>query len=370
MITVDGSWRCRIQRNAAALVWLPVLLVDPALNLPVQGKLWAALLLVAMAASAGVAVISGPVHRGCSRRLPIAALLVLAAATLTGTVGYGPHWLTPWLLLAITVAAVLRGGLAAAALVAVTLAAVVTVWWTGGTWDQLWTQAFTVLLAGFATLAFVQLIDTVGELRRTREELARRAVIEERERFSSDLHDLLGHSLSVIVVKAQAVRRLVDRDPAAATQHAEDIETVGRGALTDVRQAVDGYRGSTLEDEVIRARWALKAAGIETQFVGSPLPLPAFVDETLTWVVREGVTNVLRHSTAQRCRIEIRQINGETCLELSDDGIGATRSQDGRVGGLEGLRHRLASAHGRLDIAPSPSGFRLTASVPQQVPHR
>ena len=113
-----------------------------------------------------------------------------------------------------------------------------------------------------ASTAFTRLLETVAELRRTRAELARVAVAEERERFSRDLHDLLGHTLSVMVVKAQAVRRLAATDPDAAAEHAADIERVGRTALLDVRQAVDAMRAPSLSEELVGARDALEAAGI------------------------------------------------------------------------------------------------------------
>ena len=128
----------------------------------------------------------------------------------------------------------------------------------------MWTEGFVVLLAGLASAAFAALLDTVAELRRTRAELARVAVAEERERFSRDLHDLLGHTLSVMVVKAQAVRRLAAQDPDAAAAHAADIEQIGRQALVDVRQAVDAMRAPTLAEELDGARRALDAAGIAT----------------------------------------------------------------------------------------------------------
>jgi two-component system sensor histidine kinase DesK len=111
-----------------------------------------------------------------------------------------------------------------------------------GSTAGIWSEGFVVLLAGVTTAMFLRLIETIEELRRTREELARVALAEERERFSRDLHDLLGHTLSVIVVKAQAVRRLVDRDPAAAAAHGGDIERVGREALVEIRQAVGDAR--------------------------------------------------------------------------------------------------------------------------------
>jgi two-component system sensor histidine kinase DesK len=192
-------------------------------------------------------------------------------------------------------------------------------------------------------------------------------VAEERERFSRDLHDLLGHTLSVMVVKAQAVRRLVHSDPDAASQHAADIEQVGRSALLDVRQAVDAMRAPSLAEALAGAQRALDAAGIRTS-VTSPTVMPDEVDGALAWVVREGATNVLRHSGASHCRIELSNGSGRLLLTMSDDGVGGpaqgTGHEVGRQGGLDGLRRRLVAAGGTLDVEPGADGFRLTATVP------
>ena len=122
--------------------------------------------------------------------------------------------------------------------------------------------AFTVLASGFGTYAFYRLTEVVAELHRTRAQLAAVAVREERQRMSRDLHDLLGHSLSLIVVKAEAVRRIGTDDPDAVVAHASDIEAIGRRALNQVRQAVAGYRGNGLADELANAEEALRAAGV------------------------------------------------------------------------------------------------------------
>ena len=155
--------------------------------------------------------------------------------------------------------------------------------------------AFTVLASGFGTYAFYRLTEVVAELHRTRAQLAAVAVREERQRMSRDLHDLLGHSLSLIVVKAEAVRRIGTDDPDAVVAHARDIEAIGRRALNQVRQAVAGYRGNGLADELANAEEALRAAGVRGVVDGpDPLPPAVAADATLGWVVREAVTNVLR----------------------------------------------------------------------------
>ncbi|KAA9378615.1 hypothetical protein F5972_16570 [Microbispora cellulosiformans] len=213
----------------------------------------------------------------------------------------------------------------------------------------------------------------IGELARTREQLAAAAVSAERLRFSRDLHDLLGHTLSMVVVKAEAVRRLAPRDVAAAVRHAEDIEAIGRQALTEVREAVTGYRDASLAYELDTARAALAAAGIDCEVRESGPALPREADVLLSWVVREGVTNVVRHSGARRCVITLRRDRDPVLVEVSDDGAPATDSAGGEAGevreqdgsGLRGLRERLAAAGGRLRATRLPRGFVLAAEIPR-----
>ena len=213
---------------------------------------------------AGCAVVIGltATPAGQDRRTYL-AFSTLVAATFAGATHGDAQWLPTWILVGNAVPVVLRGRwLAVGGAVIVGASA-----WAG--WrvtphegSRAWSEAFVVLLAVLANTAFTRLLETVAELRRTRAELARVAVAEERERFSRDLHDLLGHTLSVMVVKAQAVRRLVATDPDAAAEHAADIERVGRTALLDVRQAVDAMRAPNLPEELLGARDALEAAGI------------------------------------------------------------------------------------------------------------
>ena len=363
MTDVSRSLRCAVQRYASIVIWLPVLVLAPLLNLhgsPAQVA-FQLLLVATMIGACLVAVTTGdPVQQG---RTPYVALAVLAAAAVLGST-QGEGWLSPWILLIITTPAVLRGWPSIIAIPVITVCEMVASWLLGDRGAIFWTTAGGVLLAGIATTSFLRLIETVEELRRTRNELARVAVVEERERFSRDLHDLLGHTLSVMVVKAEAVRRLAGRDPEAAAAHAADIEQVGRQALVDVREAVDAMRVPTLAEELDGARRALDAAGIRADIPAYDGSLSPLADETLAWVVREGVTNVLRHSGAGSCRFELRNGNGELRLSLRDDGIGGPTPANGREGGLDGLRRRVVAAGGRLEVEPDADGFRLTASVP------
>jgi two-component system sensor histidine kinase DesK len=183
-------------------------------------------------------------------------------------------------------------------------------------------------------------------------------VEQERLRFARDLHDLLGHSLSLIVVKAELTQRLAGRDPAGARQEAAEIEAVGRQALAEVRQTVSGYRHLHLDDELRRAKDALADAGIETVIRAADEPLPSDLDDAFGWVVREGTTNVIRHSGAGSCVIALTG----TTLEIRDDGKGAKGRAQGN--GLRGLGERMATVGGRLSTVDNGGGFVLRASVP------
>jgi two-component system sensor histidine kinase DesK len=205
------------------------------------------------------------------------------------------------------------------------------------------------------------------ELGRARAELARMAVAEERERFARDLHDLLGHSLSVIALKAELAGRLLpDRAQEAAGEIAE-LEEVARGALSEVRDAVSGYRQPTLDDELAGAQMALSAAGIKAEVVRSPAALDPAVEGILAWAVREGATNVIRHSGAHHCKMTISSTPGDAGVEVVDDGLGsaATRRNGGSGHGLEGLEERARSMHGRLEAGAAPGGgYRLAVTLP------
>ena len=347
-------WVCQAQRYAAVLVWVPVLVGVPLLALhggAAQTAGQIAVLLVTAAAAVAVVMTERA-----------AALVVLAVAVVAGST-QGEGWTILWGLLAITAPVVLRGRPLAATIGAATVGSAVTTWVAGDVGNAFWISVAGVLLAGAATTAYLRLLEANAALRRTRAELARVAVAEERERFSRDLHDLLGHTLSVMVVKAQAVRRLVERDPQAAAAHASDIERIGRDALVDVRRAVDAMRSLSLCDELEGARQALDAAGIRAEVVPFPGRLPEPVDETLAWVVRESATNVIRHSGAAQARFALSDIDGDVELSVVDDGVGGS-VHGTREGGLDGLRRRVAAAGGRLDLDAGPEGFRLVARVP------
>ncbi len=221
---------------------------------------------------------------------------------------------------------------------------------------------YGTLTSGFIIATFLRLFATIRQLRETRGELARTAVSEERLRFARDLHDLLGHTLSVMVIKAQAVRKLIPRDVSVAAEQAADIETIGRDALKQVRLAVTGYRGRGLGPEIDGARTALRDAGIDLVVREEGTPLPEDSGALLGWAVREGVTNVIRHSGAGRCEISVTARGGTAVLSIRDDGRGGAASKGN---GLHGIAERISGMDGRLDAGPAEGGgYRLTVTLP------
>ncbi|MFI7315532.1 histidine kinase [Streptomyces venezuelae] len=289
------------------------------------------------------------------------ALVLLGLLTVALATGYGGNWLLFFPLLGLAVGAIVRGrGLGPLSLFLSVLAGVI------GGFREGWTGlnvAYGTFLSTMVTAAILSLAEAVRELRETREELARTAVDKERLRFSRDLHDLLGHTLSVIVVKAEATRRLAPRDLDAALGQVADIESVGRQALTEIREAVTGYREGSLATELDRARDLLEAAGIGTVVRQAGPPLAPQTAALLGWVVRESATNVVRHSGAAHCEIEVTGTPDETRLVITDDGRGEGSGPPGS--GLKGLSERLAAAGGSLTSGPAPhSGFRVTATLP------
>jgi two-component system, NarL family, sensor histidine kinase DesK len=226
-------------------------------------------------------------------------------------------------------------------------------------WSDAGGLTFAICTASFAMWGVTQLMARNVELLHAREENARLAVAEERNRFARDLHDILGHSLTVITVKAELANRLLDVDADRARSELADLERLSRDALADVRRAVEGYRDLSLPGEIARAREALRAAEIAAELPNSTDDVPSELRELFAWTVREGVTNVIRHSRASRCTV---RLDAER-VEVRDDGVGAgDRTERGH--GLDGLRER-ASALGAVVLTRTvePHGFALEVAT-------
>jgi two-component system sensor histidine kinase DesK len=226
-------------------------------------------------------------------------------------------------------------------------------------WDRDLGLSFAVCAGAFAVFGVQQMMLRNIALMRAREENARLAVEDERNRFARDLHDILGHSLTVITVKAELAARLFDVDQDRARAELADLERLSRDALADVRRTVEGYRELTLPGELARARLALQAADIEADLPTAAEDVPTELRELFAWTVREGVTNVIRHSGARRCTVRLEADR----VAVRDDGTGPS---DGtrRGHGLNGLRERAAAIDALLVTqALEPNGFELAVSA-------
>lgn len=374
-------WVARRTGSRYALAWLPLLVLAPVVSTIQRadlGQLLALLLLAGLHTSVTLLrADSGP-----DRRTEL-----LVAVSVLVAIGYqvlwSEHQIFLYPLLALSMAVGLRRRRAMGFVGGLAVSGAIAAGPTAGSLADVMSFGIVTYMAGVSAHLVDVLSGTVARLRATEERLARAAVVEERERFSRDLHDLLGHTLSLIVVKAEAVRRFLPADPAAAAEHVRGIEEVGRSALGEVRQAVVGYRETTLQDELEAARDALTGAGLRVRINAERLDLPAAVDGLLAWVVREGTTNILRHARARSCTIVVDSGGGEVTVEIADDGRadgradgadGANRvSGDGRGdgqvrfgSGLSGLRERAEMLGGVLAADRGVDGFRLGVSVPME----
>ena len=205
---------------------------------------------------------------------------------------------------------------------------------------------------------FFMIIRSNIELSAARSEVARLAAENERGRIARDLHDLLGHSLTTITVKTALARRLAENGEASRSlQEISEVEQLSRRTLADVRAAVAGHNDVTLAGELATAREVLRAAGIAAELPGSVDVVDADLSELFGWVLREAVTNVVRHSRAQHVVVTL----GARSIEVADDGRGGLSSPGN---GLTGLRERLAAAGGTLTCSGRLSGWRVRADVP------
>jgi two-component system sensor histidine kinase DesK len=221
------------------------------------------------------------------------------------------------------------------------------------------TVVLIVVFGGFC-INWTETDRTNAKLRMKQEEIERLAKIAERERIARDLHDLLGHTLSLNVLKARLANKLIHRDADKASQEISDIEQISRDALQEVREAVQGYRSVGLTGELENALLALEAADIIGEFSTADIALEPTEDSVLAMILREAITNVIRHSGANRCHVRYSQSDSAIELEIYDDGRGG-RFVEGS--GLSGMRERLLANGGALHIDSS-DGMKVTASLP------
>ena len=223
-----------------------------------------------------------------------------------------------------------------------------------------WELALSLIVLTAFMVGFASNLRLTIKLRETQEQLAVAAVVAERERIGRDLHDILGHSLTAIAVKAGLARRLLERDPAAARVEIGDVERLARDALADVRATASGYREMSLVGELAVAGAVLQAANIRAVLPQAVDAVNPAAREVFGYVIREAVTNVVRHSGADACTVTLEP----NSIEIVDDGPGPSAAEE-CGNGLPGLADRLAAIGGTLEAGPLPGGgFRVRAGVP------
>ena len=223
------------------------------------------------------------------------------------------------------------------------------------------TIVMAVVFGGFC-INWTEAERSNARLHMKQEEIERLATIAERERIGRDLHDLLGHTLSLNVLKARLANKLINKDVDKASQEISDIEQISRDALQEVRDAVQGYRSAGFSGELENALLALEAADITGEFSTADITLEPTQDCVLAMTLREAITNVIRHSDAKRCHVSLSTSDAAIELEIVDDGRGG-RFVEGS--GLSGMRERLISNGGALNIDSS-DGMKVTASLPNK----
>ena len=243
------------------------------------------------------------------------------------------------------------------ALIGLTVALVAQTGWNFG----LLAVMFPVVIGGSA-LYTSQIARARSKLLRKQDEITHLTKMAERERIARDMHDVLGHSLSVVVLKSELARRLIPTDPERAMREIQDVETAARQALTQVREAISGYRSAGWAAEVEQAQRVLVAAGIVLDLDESPVDLAPAVENALSLVLREAVTNIVRHAAATLCTVRLRQDGNDLLCEIADNGVGIKSLQRGH--GLHGMRERIEALGGAMQLASNQPGLQLRLSIP------
>jgi len=229
---------------------------------------------------------------------------------------------------------------------------------------SIWFSLPTVMIGGVIGAANAWFADDQAKRRvisQSQEEIRRLATTAERERIARDLHDILGHTLTLITVKAELAARLAERDVAAAAPEMRELERISRDALRQVREAVGGYRSGGLTGELVNARVALDAARVQLTQEIDGTGCPPSHDELFALVLREAVTNIVRHSGARNCWVEMRRHDRIVKMVIRDDGRGGNLKEGN---GLRGMRERLSALDGSLYVDSGRGGTTLTAVLP------
>jgi two-component system, NarL family, sensor histidine kinase DesK len=227
-------------------------------------------------------------------------------------------------------------------------------------WTTFFSTAFPIMI-GAGNTFFAERNRMNHKLRKANEEIEHLAKVAERERIARDLHDVLGHTLSVITLKSELAGKLIERDPPRAQEEIREVEEISRQALSDVRDAIRGYRAKGLMAELAQAKCTLETAGVSVQCdAATTMKLPAMQESVLSLAVREGVTNVVRHAQARTCRLHLEQQDGSCRLEIQDDGRGFATVEGN---GLRGMRERVEMLGGTLERM-NRSGTMLVITLP------
>ncbi|MFG1878878.1 sensor histidine kinase [Sphaerisporangium sp. NPDC049003] len=316
-----------------------------------------------------IATVMSPKNYGEPGRWALPLLGLTALMAIVFAILFGGGWLALPIYVTVVISMALPPRQALAGMLAMAAVVVAGGFVTGADGGTISLLVLQVVTLGVLFMSVRNTRILVVELHRAQGEVARLAAGEERLRIARDLHDLLGHSLSLIVLKSELAGRLSEQGSPRAAEEIRDIESVARLALQEVREAVTGYRQRGLPEEIDNARAALDAAGMAAVVRMSGTPLPDALDGLLGWAVREGVTNVVRHARADRCEIIVSYEDGAATLEIADNGPHAGPYEAGS--GLCGLAERVEAAGGSVDAGSRPGGgFRLRVLVPVAVESR
>jgi two-component system, NarL family, sensor histidine kinase DesK len=247
------------------------------------------------------------------------------------------------------------------ALVSIGIALAVTIYFVlHGSGLTVWIVPISTVIAALGNHSGFQEAIARRKLRRSQEEVSRIAKIAERERIARDLHDLLGYTLSVIVLKSELASKLAEKNPTRAIQEIRDVERISREALSEVRSAVRGYRSSGLEAEFANISLALEAAQIKLEQFIMPLELEWATEQTLAFILREAITNVVRHSNAKTCFVSLEQKNQFVLLEIYDD----AQLELTEGNGIAGMRERVKALAGEFALVTLNGKRGISVKIP------
>jgi len=241
------------------------------------------------------------------------------------------------------------------------LAVVGVEWWMWhlSGWFLFYAGGLSVVVGG-TNIYFAQRTRMFCKLQAANAEIEHLAKVAERERIARDLHDVLGHTLSVIILKSELAGKLIDHDPERAKAEIADVEQTSRAALADVRSTIRGYRAHSLEAELKQAKATLETAGVIVKSQSEEVRLTPAQESVVALVVREAVTNVVRHARARNCHLRLIPVNGNCRIEIQDDGRGGGAVEGN---GLRGMRERIEALGGTLERENS-AGTRLSIEFP------